>query len=384
MLENRRILLLSAYDAASHQQWRHTLCSMFSACQWCCLSLPARYFSWRVRGNSLSWAFNHRRELTDNYDLIIATSLVDLASLRGFVPALASVPSLLYFHENQFAYPGSVRSHDSVDPAMVNLYSALCADQIAFNSEWNRQSFLQGTRTLLNKLPDHVPPGLPQLLQDKSCVLPVPLPDSLFVAEPAHHAHRRDEDDCLQIVWNHRHEYDKGPELLLAIAEELIRRRLRFRLHLLGQRFRQAPAAFAKLASVLQAYYQAHEITPGMNAFVADKAQYHQLLRQSDIVLSTAAHDFQGLSMLEATVLGCFPVAPHALAYPEYLPASALYPVADLSLTQQAQAAADLICGRARELISGCAQPVSHRLQTLSAGNLTETWHKTLRSLVKS
>ena len=66
----RRILLLSAYEAHSHRQWRSTLCDMFPEHYWTCLSLPPRHFAWRVRGNSLSWAFNHRQTLTDNYDLL--------------------------------------------------------------------------------------------------------------------------------------------------------------------------------------------------------------------------------------------------------------------------------------------------------------------------
>ena len=391
MLDNKRILLLSAYDAASHQQWRHTLCSMFAGSHWTCLTLPARYFSWRVRGNSLSWAFNHRRELTDNHDLIIATSLTDLASLRGFVPELAQIPTLLYFHENQFAYPAGQQQHNSVEPAMVNLYSALCADHIAFNSEWNRHSFLSGVRTLLNKLPDHVPSGIIELLAAKSTVLPVPLPDALFAgtsdqqpqlssnaANPANPA-----ADCVQIVWNHRHEYDKGPDLLLATIRQLTERGLRFRLHMLGQRFRQRPDTFDQLDELLQQYYQHHDITPGTNAFVSDRHAYEQLLQQSDIVLSTALHDFQGLAMLEATALGCFPIAPDALAYPEYLPADSLFAVTGLDLAAQASAAADLITLHAQQRhIRKSAS--AHTLIRLSASNLTETWQKTFLLLLKT
>jgi len=197
----RRILLLSAYDAHSHQQWRQTLCDMFPDDHWTCLSLPARHFAWRVRGNSLSWAFNHRQTLTDNYDLLIVTSLTDLSSLRGFVPELARLPTLVYFHENQFGYPSNRPSNQSssqppkqpdnqqsneVGAQMLSIYTALCADHIAFNSEWNRRSFFAGVDTLLKKLPDHVPVGLSQQLQSNSSVLAVPLPDRLYIANTSH------------------------------------------------------------------------------------------------------------------------------------------------------------------------------------------------------
>jgi glycosyltransferase involved in cell wall biosynthesis len=384
MLNNRRILLLSAYNAASHQQWRQTLCSMFTQCHWTCLTLPARYFSWRVRGNSLSWAFNHRRELTDNHDLVIATSLTDLASLRGFVPELAHIPTLLYFHENQFAYPPGEQQNNSVEPAMVNLYSALCADHIAFNSEWNRSSFLQGADALLSKLPDHVPQGLVTLLREKSSVLPVPIPDQLFVPQPGTASELTNFRDCVEIVWNHRHEYDKGPDLLLAIVEQLVQRGLHFRLHLLGQRFRKRPEVFEQIDSVLATYYRENRITPGVNAFVGDRPSYERILRQADIVLSTALHDFQGLSMLEAAVLGCYPIAPDALAYPEYLPAGGLYPVAGLDLPAQASAAADLIVKRAFQQTPSGSPLLDNRLAELSASNMTATWQQTLVSLLKS
>jgi len=378
-----KILLLSAYDAGSHQQWRQTLCEMFPFCHWTCLTLPARHFAWRVRGNSLSWAFNHRRELTDNYDLVIATSLTDLASLRGFVPTLAGIPTLVYFHENQFAYPPSADQHTSVEPAMVNLYSALCADHVAFNSEWNRQSFLLGAQQLLAKLPDQVPPGLTELIRDRSSVLPVPLPDQLFF--PRTKA-RRPHASPLQIVWNHRHENDKGPDLLLLIVRELVQDSQPLRLHVLGQRFRRRPEAFEALDAVLDEYYQHHGIEPGINKYISSRTDYQQLLMQSDIVLSSALHDFQGLSMLEAVALGCYAVAPDALAYPEYLPADGLFAVAGLDLPTQARGAAQTIQRHAQSLLSSDTPALNHQdyAARLSARALRSLWQQTLQALLKS
>jgi glycosyltransferase involved in cell wall biosynthesis len=370
----QRILLLSAYEAHSHRQWRETLTAMFPEKHWTCLSLPPRHFAWRIRGNSLSWAFNHRELLGDNYDLVIATSLCDLSSLRGFVPALAETPTLVYFHENQFAYPVGDDQHASVEPQIINLYTALCADHIAFNSHWNRDSFLTGVSGLLKKLPDHVPPGLPEGLLARSSVVPVPLPDNLFnrsqIRAPGE-VLQESTQEVLQIVWNHRHEYDKGPALLLAIVRELIQRQISFRLHLLGQQFRRQPAEFAQIHTLLSAYCVQQGLTPGHQGWLADRSTYEQVLQQSDIVLSTALHDFQGLSMLEAAALGCLPVAPNALAYPEYFDRKYLYCADARDSGAQAADAVDTLLRIApggREP----AQPPS--VHYLSASSLRADW----------
>jgi len=154
-----KVLLLSAYDAASHRHWRETLVAQFPEWDWQVLTLPARYFAWRIRGNSLSWAFGQRELLEQPYDLVIATSMTDLSALRGMVPVLAQIPTLVYFHENQFAYPESGREYGSVEPKVLNIYTALAADYVLFNSGYNRNSFLAGAQALLKKLPDQVPAG---------------------------------------------------------------------------------------------------------------------------------------------------------------------------------------------------------------------------------
>lgn len=321
-----KALLLSAYDAESHRLWRENLKAMFPLIQWTELILPARYFPWRVRGNSLSWAFNHRATLTDNHDFLLCTSMTDLSALRGFVPELSRIPTAVYFHENQFAYPANpdplALRANPVEPQILSIYSALCADHVVFNSAYNKMTFLAGAEQLLNKLPDHVPSGLTARLQESS-VIPVPLCEDVFVPLDARQEPR--EPDVLTIVWNHRREFDKGPALLLAIARELVTRDVRFRMHLLGQRFRQSPAEFAQLEALLAAHCSATGVTAGHCGFVQDRAEYCRIVSGADVVLSTALHDFQGLSVLEATALGCTPLAPARLVYPEYLSAECLY-----------------------------------------------------------
>lgn len=320
-----KALLLSAYDAQSHRIWRSNLKSMFPEIHWTELVLPARYFPWRVRGNSLSWAFTQRATLTQDYAFLLCTSMTDLSALRGFVPALSRLPTAVYYHENQFAYPQNpdpqARQTNPVEPQILSLYTALCATRVVFNSAYNRDSFLAGARQLLHKLPDHVPEGLLHGIEQAS-VIPVPLEDGLFSPrrKPA-----PSEPELLEIVWNHRWEYDKGPQLLLAIVQGLIARGLRFRLHLLGQRFRSAPVVFSDLERLLQDYAAVLGITAGQTAYIEDQQDYYSVLAQADVGLSTAEHDFQGLSVLEACALGCAPLAPQRLVYPEYLPAQCLY-----------------------------------------------------------
>nr|WP_320137088.1 DUF3524 domain-containing protein [uncultured Amphritea sp.] len=306
-----KILLLSAYDAASHRYWHQGLMENLSQHQWTVLTLPPRYFSWRIRGNSLSWAMNERETLEQPYDLIIATSMTDLSALRGFVPHLASIPTLVYFHENQFAYPESGREYGNVEPKILNIYTALAADHICFNTAYNRNTFLDGCRALLKKLPDQVPVGVVEQLEERSSVLQVPLPSSAYLPH-------KPQPGPVRLIWNHRWEYDKGPQLLLSAVEGLIAAGVDFRLDLVGQQFRKLPAPFETLKTLLADH-------KGHWGFVESVAEYRRLLQQADIVLSTALHDFQGIAVLEGAAAGALPLVPNRLAYPELFPADCCY-----------------------------------------------------------
>lgn len=333
------ILLLSGYDAASHKRWRLDLQHHLAHHHWTQLALPPRYFNWRIRGNSMSWAFSQRELLTQQYDLLIATSMVDLSALRGFIPSLAAIPTVLYFHENQFSYPANEAQFASVEPQIITLYSALCADKLVFNSDFNRTTFLTGAEALLRKLPDHVPAGLSAILQQRSSVLAVPLAAECFSADqlPA----SRKVNTPLTLIWNHRWEYDKGPERLLAMLTcyfecyQLNSQQRPFILHVVGQQFRQTPNAFAEIKTLL-----AENNALGQWGYVDSADDYRALLRDSDVVLSTALHDFQGLAVLEAVAAGCVPLLPARQAYPEWFGADVCY-ISDLENPQrEAQAMA--------------------------------------------
>jgi glycosyltransferase involved in cell wall biosynthesis len=306
---------------------------MFSDDQWTVLSLPPRYFSWRIRGNSLSWAFQHRELLERQYDLLIATSMVDLSALRGFVPTLAPIPTLVYFHENQFAYPNSGQQFSSVEPQLLNLYTALAADRLAFNSAFNRDTFLSGAEELLARLPDQVPPNLINRLAERSEVLPVPIEREYFC--------RRSDlrSGPLHILWNHRWEYDKAPERLFAALQCVLQEQgVELILSIVGQQFRQMPTVFTEMKSWLQTRHPAVLKHWG---YLDSLADYRQLLGQADVVVSTAVHDFQGLAVIEAVAAGCVPVLPDRLCYGEWFDSQYRYDSFPDQPEQEARALAD-------------------------------------------
>ncbi|MDH5435022.1 MAG: DUF3524 domain-containing protein [Gammaproteobacteria bacterium] len=316
-----RILLLSGYDAASHKYWRLLLENSLSEYEWTQLALSDRNFSWRTRGSSLSLATEFTEQLNCEYDLIIATSMVDLASLRGFVPALAKIPTIVYFHENQFVYPVSNEQPNIVNAQLTSIYSAICADLILFNSNYNKQTFIQGMKQLLKKLPDKFPEALVSNIFDKSAVLPVPiecnqskLQDNMIDFSASK---KRFTSEPVKIVWNHRWEYDKQPDVLFDALENLKSQGVEFKLSVLGQSFRQVPDCFEKAEKTFK-----NEI---LHWGFQSREDYYRILFESDVVISTALHDFQGLSLQEAICAGCIPVAPDRVAYPEYLNRENMY-----------------------------------------------------------
>ncbi len=305
----KRILLLSAYRSDSHAVWSDWLRHNIENVDWQILELPGRHFAWRIRGNPLSWLDDMGAEPPD---LILATSMVDLATLKGIHRQLADVPAWFYFHENQFAYPLSKQQVRSIEPRMVQLYGALAADRLLFNSRFNRDSFLAGIDELLALFPDGIPVGLRERLEPRCEVIPVPV-------TPVHPAEHRDRQ---LIVWNHRWEYDKAPQIFADAMFALADAGVDFRLALLGKRPRKAPESLASLRRTLP------------DRIIADGRlpydEYQQLLGRAGIAVSTAIHEFQGISMLEAASAGARPLVPDALCYPEQYPAEYRYPAGDI------------------------------------------------------
>lgn len=361
-------LLLSAYDAGSHRYWRKGIEARLSEFDWTVLTLPARYFNWRIRGNPISFIEQFGVELRREYDFIIATSMVDLATLRGLIPSLANTPSLIYFHENQFEYPQSNKQNKSIEPQMVNLYSALAAEQLVFNSEFNRTSFFKGCDELMEKLPDYTFKDLSQRLHKKSSVIPVPISDKLFdIPRPL-----SEKNKPIKLIWNHRWEYDKGPDRLWCFLKELESRDIAFEINIVGEKFRNVPSEFEQIKK-----YFSEQLN--YFGYIEKVDDYWALLGRCDVVLSTAIHEFQGVAVMEAVAAGCLPLVPNRLSYNELINEQYRYN-SDLNCPEkEAVAAVDLLLKIQLQLHG--KEKSREALKCYSWSSLTGRYQKCIKSL---
>jgi len=289
------ILALEPYHGGSHRAFldgwqRH------SRHQWTTLTLPPHHWKWRMRHAAVT--------LAAEANGLIATDMMNLAEFAGLAcEAIRSLPRLLYFHENQLTYPD--RRHEERDHhfAVTNLVSAVAADAVWFNSEYHRREFLAAMGTLLEQMPDyHL---LAQLVgvERKSAVRYPGIDDP-----PLEHARR--EGGPLHLIWAARWEHDKDPDTLLAALELLDGQGIEFRLSLIGESFREAPQA---IVTIRQRF--AEQIARW--GYQPSRAEYWRALAEADVFVSTAIHEFFGISAVEATAAGCYPLLPRRLAYPE-------------------------------------------------------------------
>lgn len=349
-----RVLLLSAYDAISHRLWAAQCKQMLAEMDWTVVTAKARHFSWALRGRPLQWLLDEptRRILQAPYDLVIATSTVDLAALFACVPGLARVPSLLYMHENQFVYPPTshpdqvLRNAHRIDACMVQIYALLAATKVVFNSAFHRDSMLQGVKELLGQMPVKMDLSLLESVIGEARILGVPIESESFCE-----ARRRGVDSPLTLVWNHRWEFDKAPQRFLAALDRAALAGLDFRLVLLGEAFGRRHAAYDQLIE----RHGERVLHQGMQE---KREDYYRCLRRGDVIVSSALHDFQGLSMLEGAASGLWPLAPRRLAYPEIYPDACLYPSWIDDPDQEAQALCEALLGVQARRREGTLDPV--------------------------
>ncbi len=313
------LCVVDHYCTDSHRYWLEGLKRQLSHWQWTEHTLGARQFSWQMRAgvceqldDGLRFNAPELREPHAGNRVLLVTSTVDLTSLLAFLPGRSRPSILLYMHENQFQYPLSDHQHTSVELQMTQIFSLLRADQIVFNSEFNRHSSALGVKHFRAPLPKTVR----SLLRKKIIESPV-VPVGLQAPHGEGRSSARSHPSPT-LIWNHRAEHDKAPETFFAAVRLLLPSFPDLRIIMTG-RF---PAHTKHREDALKLEFQANTLHWG---YVDSRLEYENLLRQGDFVISTALQEFQGLSVLEAWRLGLVPLVPNRLAYKHIVPESHRY-----------------------------------------------------------
>lgn len=311
-----RILVLEPYFGGSHKAFLTQL-QQHPDLDFDLLTMPPRKWKWRMRLAAPEFAgilTASRHYLPEQYSAILCSTFVDVATLKGLLPiSWKRLPVYTYFHENQFTYPLQIDHERDIHFGLTNLTTALASDHLAFNSQYNRDSFLEHSTLLLKKADDMKPGNLIAKILAKSRIIPPPQHFAAIDGCP-----RQFGKSAPTIVWNHRWEHDKNPEFFFDTLFQLDREEIDFHLIVLGQSFLQQPPIFATARKKL-----AHKIIHF--GFAGDRQHYLHLLRQGDVVVSTAHHEFFGISVVEAVRAGCRPLLPARLSYPELFPAEFIY-----------------------------------------------------------
>ncbi|MHC4913240.1 MAG: tRNA-queuosine alpha-mannosyltransferase domain-containing protein [Planctomycetota bacterium] len=301
-----RILALEPYYGGSHKAFVDGW-SAVSRHDWTVLELAAYKWKWRMRHSAITFADQIAQCVAEGqeWDLIFCSDMLNLAEFLGIaLQAVQKLPALVYFHENQLTYPVRFESERDYQFAMTNMTTALAAKSVWFNSAFHRDSFLDALEAFLRKMPDCQPIDAVERIRDKALIYPP------GVNEIGKRGDRK--AGPLRILWAARWEHDKNPDDFFEALKVLKTRGINFRVSVIGQQFREVPEVFGWA----KRYFVKHIDRWGNQQ---RRAEYEKALKQADVFVSTADHEFFGISAVEACLAGAYPVLPKRLAYPEIL-----------------------------------------------------------------
>ncbi len=301
-----RILALEPYYGGSHKAFLDGWTAR-SRHEWTLLHLPPYKWKWRMRHSAITFADDVRRLVAEgeNWDVIFCSDILNLAEFLGLAPhSVQQLPAISYFHENQLTYPVRFESERDYHFAMTNMITALAARRVWFNSAFHRNAFLEALTAFLRRMPDCQSTDAVERIERKTAIHP-PGVNSIV---------RRDgrEDGPIRILWAARWEHDKNPEDFFEAMKILKGRSIDFRMSVIGEQFSDAPEVFEGARE----YFAEHIDRWG---YRESRVEYEDALTEADVFVSTAHHEFFGITAVEAILAGAYPMLPKRLAYPEIL-----------------------------------------------------------------
>lgn len=309
-----RLLAIDPFHGGSHRQFLLGVCD-HSQHEWQIIPGRPKHWKWRMRSAPLELACVVQDHVkTNGYpDAIFCTDMLDLPTFRGLIrdSAIMDLPTIVYFHENQWSYPVSPHARTDNHFGYTNLLSALAADACWFNSEFHRNDFLNHCNSFVSRMPDARAAHDLASLRQRCQVLPPGFRSQEITRQSS-------DRDVLTIGWVSRWEYDKRPDLFLQLLRRLEKQAVDFQLLLLGDRPKSKPRELEKIE------HQFHDRIIH-NGFAETTDQYWQLLARMDAVVSSADHEFFGIAVCEAIWAGAVPVLPNRLSYPELAVRTCLY-----------------------------------------------------------
>lgn len=302
------VALLEPYHTGSHAAWADEFCR-FTSHTATLFALPGRFWKWRMHGAAVTLATQYQQH-GGNFDLILASDMLDLTTFQALTRrSTASVPYVLYFHENQLTYPFPPNERRDLHYGFINYASALAADRVLFNSDFHRTAFLSELPRLLKHFPDYSELWTVDAIARKSEVLALGVNLRRF----DRYRLKKARAGSLHILWNHRWEYDKQPDISFEALYALKDAGMHFEVIVVGENFRQRPDEFREAQDRLAGHIQHF-------GYVKRFADYARLLWEADLQVSTAIQDFFGSSTCEAIYCNCVPVLPNRLNYPTFIP----------------------------------------------------------------
>ena len=312
-----KICLIEPFHTGSHAVWAEEY-ARYSRHDVELLTLSGRHWKWRMHGGAVTLARQFLAGGGDP-DLLLVSDMLDLTTFLALTRRRTSgLPTALYCHENQLTYPWSPTDADPARQrdahyAFINYTSALAADAVLFNSRYHLEAFAGQLPAFLQSFPDQNELGSLAPLAAKSSVLPLGLDLRRF--DPYRPEQPKAATTPPLILWNHRWEYDKGPEEFFAALYRLQEEGVPFEVAILGESYRKVPPVFAEARQRL-----GERIV--QFGYAGDFADYARWLWRADILPVTSRHDFFGASVVQAIYCRCTPLLPRRLAYPEHLPAA--------------------------------------------------------------